>query len=83
MIFVAALMLAQAAAPAPATPARAAGQKPTAKLECRMVMETGSRIPTRVCRLNKEWELLARDAQDDLNSSRNGHGVGMNSGDPR
>ena len=71
------LMLAQAATPAPnqhassPTPAQ-----PTAKVECRMIMEAGSRIPTRVCRLDKEWELLARDAQDDINSSRNGHGLG-------
>ena len=79
MMFVAALMFAQAAAPTPARPA----QKPTAKVECRLEREVGSRIPTKVCRLDKEWELLARDAQDDLRNSRNSHGAGMTSGDPR
>ncbi|HET9812671.1 MAG TPA: hypothetical protein VFP57_03305, partial [Sphingomicrobium sp.] len=56
-----------------ATPAAApaAGQQATAKVECRMIAEPGSRIPTRICRLDKEWELLAKDAQDDLQRSAN------------
>jgi hypothetical protein len=71
-MFIAALILAQAATAAPATPPAATpGQKPTAKIECRAVMETGSRIPTKVCRLDKEWDLLAKDAQDDMRTSRN------------
>lgn len=81
-----ALILANAAAAAPAaqpTSASANGQAPTAKVECRMVQEPGSRIPTKICRLDKEWELLAKDAQDDLRNSRNSHGAGMSSGDPR
>ena len=68
------LLLAQVAGTAPAqgaSPPKAA--LPTAKVECRMVMETGSRIPTRICRLDKEWELLAKDAQDDLQNSREHH----------
>ena len=79
MLFLAALMFAQPAAPAAAVPAR----KPTAKVECRLEREVGSRIPTKICRLDKEWELLAKDAQDDLRNSRNSHGAGLNSGDPR
>ena len=59
MLFVAALIFAQPAAAAAATP----GQKPTAKVECRLEREVGSRIPTKICRLDKEWELLAKDAQ--------------------
>lgn len=72
-MLIAALILAQATASVPAntTPAPAAGQKPTAKVECRMIEETGSRISKRICRLDKEWELLAQDAQDDLRNSRN------------
>jgi hypothetical protein len=69
-----ALILAQAAnaaAPAQAAKAPATPQQPTAKVECRMVADPGSRIPNRVCRLDKEWEALAQDAQDDLRSSRN------------
>jgi hypothetical protein len=77
-MFIAALILAQAATAVPATPSAAApGQKPTAKVECRMITELGSRIPTRICRLDKEWELLAKDAQDDLRNSRN-KSFGMN-----
>jgi hypothetical protein len=81
-----ALILANAAAAAPAaqpTSASANGQAPTAKVECRMVQEPGSRIPTKICRLDKEWDLLAKDVQDDLASSRNGRGVGLNPGDGR
>jgi len=77
-MFIAALILAQAATAVPAMPPAAApGQKPTAKVECRMITELGSRIPTRICRLDKEWELLAKDAQDDLRNSRN-KSFGMN-----
>jgi hypothetical protein len=76
-MFISALMLVQAATSAPTTPPAALGQKPTAKVECRMITELGSRIPTRICRLDKEWELLAKDAQDDLRNSRN-KSFGMN-----
>jgi len=69
-MLITALMLAQVTAPA-ATPVQAKGETPTAKVECRMVQEAGSRIPTKVCRLDKEWELLSKDAQDDMRSSRN------------
>ncbi len=81
-----ALILAQAAAATPAAqPAAstASGHAPTAKVECRMIQEPGSRIPTKICRLDKEWELLAKDVQDDMASSRNGRGVGLNPGDGR
>jgi hypothetical protein len=80
-MLIAMLMLAAAptAAAAPAaTPA--AGKAPTAKVECRMISEPGSRIPNRVCRLDKEWDLLADDAQNDLRSSRNARGIGNNPG---
>ena len=43
---------------------------PTAKVDCRMVQEVGSRIPVRICRLDNEWDLLAEDAQNDMRSSR-------------
>ena len=84
MMILAALVLAQAATVPPSKPAppSAHGQLPTAKVECRMITEAGSRIPFRVCRLDKEWELLAKDAQDDVRSSRNGRGVADNP-DPR
>ena len=75
MMTIALTMLAQAAG-TPATPAKA--QTPTAKVECRMVADPGSRIPNRVCRLDKEWEALSKDAQDDLRSSRNSRTVAPN-----
>ena len=46
-----------------------AGAERTAKVNA-AGKGSGSRIPTKVCRLDKEWELLARDAQDDLRDSR-------------
>lgn len=74
MMLLTALMMAQAAVATPAS-APAVGTKtdqaPTAKIECRMIAEAGTRIASRVCRLDKEWELLARDAQDDMRTSRN------------
>jgi hypothetical protein len=68
-MLITALMLAQATTAT--APAPAQGHAPTAKVECRMIQETGSRISTKVCRLDKEWALLAKDAQDDLNRSAN------------
>lgn len=74
MLLLTTLMFAQAAAATPAS-APTAGttteMAPTAKVECRMVAEAGTRIPSRICRLDKEWELLAKDAQEDMRTSRN------------
>ena len=74
MMFTTALIFAQAAAAASnAIPAvgSTTAQTPTAKVECRMIAEAGTRIPARICRLDKEWELLAKDAQEDMRTSRN------------
>jgi hypothetical protein len=60
------LLLAQAVATAPAKPA----SDPN-KLVCRSVMEAGSRIPSRICRSQGEWEQMAKDAQDEINRSAN------------
>ena len=68
-----ALLLLAAAPAAQATPA--AANLPRDKVECRRIMEGHSRIPVRVCRLSKEWELLAEDAQKDLQTSRNQRSV--------
>jgi hypothetical protein len=75
-----ALAAVQTAQPAP-TPA--ADQKPADKMECRNITEPGSRIPSRVCRLHSEWEQMAKATQDDVNSTRNGRGVGINPADPQ
>lgn len=71
--------LAQAAAlPAPA-PARASAAKPAplylmdkeeGKVVCRRVADTNSRIPFRVCRTELQWEIMARENQEDLRTSR-------------
>lgn len=73
MMLLSAVLLAQATATPASTPAPGTKTNlaPTAKVECRMVAEAGTRIPSRVCRLDKEWELLAKDAQDDMRTSRN------------
>ena len=78
MMTIALTMLAQASAATPTTPTSARTATPTAKIECRMVADPGSRIPNRVCRLDKEWEALSKDAQDDLRSSRNSRTVAPN-----
>jgi hypothetical protein len=70
------LMLAAAPSQVLATPA--SSTTPTDKVECRMIQEATSRIPNRVCRLSREWELLAQDAQEDLRSSRNQRSVVRN-----
>jgi hypothetical protein len=72
MMLLTAMLFAEATAQAAMpTPGTKTNQAPTAKVECRMVAEAGTRIPTRICRLDKEWELLAKDAQDDMRTSRN------------
>ena len=70
-MLITAMILVQATSAAATAPAPAQGQTPTAKVECRLITEAGSRIPTKICRLDKEWELLAKDVQDDLNRSSN------------
>ena len=79
MMLVSLLLLAGASAAQPhAAPAK--GQVPTDKVVCKMVLEPGSRIPIRVCRLGQEWELLAKDVQDDVRGSRNQRVIGLNPG---
>lgn len=69
------LAAAQAASPQPA-PANT--QQPAPKMECRSVLEPGSRIPNRVCRLSTEWEAMAQATQNDVRNSRNQRGGGYN-----
>ncbi len=59
------LMLAQVA---PGLPTNSPNED---KIMCKMIQETYSRIPSRICRKNSEWERMARETQDDLRSSRN------------
>lgn len=40
------------------------------KVVCRRVTEAHSRIPVRVCRTELQWEVMARENQEDLRSSR-------------
>lgn len=68
-----ALLLLSAAQPSAAPPE---DQKPAPKIECRNIMEPGSRIPSRVCKSHEEWEQLAKETQDDLNSARTRRGAG-------
>ena len=71
-------MLLMAAQVAPSAPTTAPQDD---KVMCRMIQETYSRIPSRICRKNSEWERMARETQDDLKSSRNqrtGEALGSN-----
>jgi hypothetical protein len=70
------LFLLAADPPAQASAPPAAVQKPAVKMECRNIMEPGSRIPSRVCKSPEEWEQLAKETQDDLNSARTRRGAG-------
>lgn len=72
------LILIAAAQTAPSQPAPPTDQKPPAKMECRSIMEPGSRIPSRVCRLSTEWQAMAKAAEDDMRNSRNQRTQGYN-----
>ena len=65
--------LAMLLAPVLATPAEAAPPKPVyvmaveeGKVVCKRVVEAHSRIPTRVCRTELQWEEMSRDNQEEL-----------------
>jgi hypothetical protein len=51
---------------------------PKDKVVCRSETEVGSRIPTRICRTQAEWDQIYKETQDDLNNSRNDRGVAPN-----
>lgn len=64
---------------APVSPPANPAQKPApiyvmdkaeGKIVCRKVTEAHSRIPTRICRTELQWEDMARENQEDLRSSR-------------
>lgn len=65
-------------APVAATPQLAAPAKSPVyvmaveegKVVCRRVSEAHTRIPTRICRTELQWEEIARENQDALNTQR-------------
>lgn len=65
---------AAASAPASFSPGRPAPiylmANEEGKIVCRRVSEAHSRIPVRVCRTELQWEVMARENQEDLRSSR-------------
>ena len=61
-----------AAQPAPATGEQKAKQNRT-RMECRSVVQSGTRLSTRTCRPAHEWEDNARAAQDDAFRQQNGN----------
>lgn len=72
-----ALLAPAAAAPAPAS-ASAAKPAPVylmakeeGKVVCRRVAEAHTRISTRICRTELQWEEIARQNQEEFRSSRN------------
>jgi hypothetical protein len=65
---------AAASAPASAPAAKPAPRylmaKEEGKVVCRRVTEAHTRIATRICRTELQWEEIARQNQEDLRSSR-------------
>ena len=75
MILISMILMAVQAAPAPVTKAA------EDKVMCRMIQEAYSRIPSRLCRKQSEWERMAKETQDDIRSSRNDRrGTSMGNG---
>ena len=71
------LVLAQVATPAD-IPKKALYTASGEKVVCRQIWEVISRIPTRVCRTEAEWNRLEKETQDDWRNSRNSRTVGSN-----
>jgi hypothetical protein len=67
--FVVALLLAQGTAAA--VNAGPKYEQADDKIVCKLVTETGTKISTRVCRTNADWEQMYKDTQEDLSTSRN------------
>ena len=62
-------LLLQAAAAAPAPPEMAAGLPDDAKIVCRTVTATGSRLGgKRVCMSKKEWRRMDRESEETTRS---------------
>lgn len=70
MLLFSMLAMAAQAASAPQPSTRQDAPRET-KVMCRMVHEAASRIPIRVCKTVADWELMERETQDSLRSSRN------------
>ena len=63
------VLLLQAASPAPAAPEIAAGLPDDAKVVCRTVTATGSRLGgKRVCMSKKEWRRMDRESEETTRS---------------
>ena len=66
MIFISMALMAAQVAPEAVTAAKGAQDK----VMCRTVQEAYSRIPSRVCHKQSEWDQMEKEVQDDLRSSR-------------
>ena len=72
------LLVIAAAAQAVASPAPAAPAVKEKKV-CQTAEDVSSRIRyQRICKTQREWDAIAKQTQDDLNSSRNDRGVAPN-----
>ena len=72
------LLLIAAAAQAVAAPSPAAPAAKEKKV-CQTAEDVSSRIRyQRVCKTQSEWDAIAKQTQDDLNSSRNDRGIAPN-----
>jgi hypothetical protein len=67
MLLFSMLLMAAQAAPAAPTATTAAAED---RVMCRMIQEAYSRIPSRVCRKQSEWDRAERETQAEMRSSR-------------
>jgi hypothetical protein len=78
-----ALLLAQAGIATPTNNAGPQAQAADDKIVCKLQATwAGTKIPERICRTHAEWEQIYKEAQEDMNSSRN-KTLGCNPSDGR
>jgi hypothetical protein len=70
MLLLTALALVAQASPN-SVPARAPETADGEKVVCRLIQEVHSRIPSRICRTQSEWDNIAKETERDLADSRN------------
>ena len=59
------------AVPAPAPEAKTAAADTSKKMRCKSVRLVDSRIPTRVCKTNEQWEEQERELREQMRGVRN------------
>lgn len=71
-----ALLAPAVAASTPTVPPKYVMDSDEGKVVCKLITQGDSRIPTRVCRTELQWEEMARENEQDVRSSRNQRSCG-------